>query len=526
MNTPVSTRSAVRLYRFGPYELDLEENELRKFGSHLKLEPKPLQVLIALLDRSGEVVTRSELRALLWDAGVFVDFEKGITVAVTKLRAALNDSSDSPKYIATLAGEGYRFVGQVDGVEFYPVISNDARHLSGVSTVPSPASVATESQNRRVDSEAANLEAATGAKEWEAPLIPVESSRKRRRLVIFAVILLGSVLVVPLLRTKSNQFSRIRMAQVLERMVASQNVAGAAWLFVLNEKGHSISIVNPLTNTTESTLFVSADPRGAAILPDRPIAYISLNSANRVVALNTDTHQIVASIPVGNNPVGLAANPRPPFVYVANNYSNTVSVIDSTTNKVVREVAVGSVPTEVAVNPDGTRAIVTNQSGGTVTVIDSVANAVLATIPVGTTPVGVAFTPTSKFAWITLAGQGEIAIVDMTTQRVVHRVPVGPGPVRVAIGRDGRRALASNFFSNTVTVVDTASLQSIRTIAVGINPAGIALNPAGDLAYVANYGSNTISVIDMSTMAVIGTINVGVKPVEMAVLPCFRAACY
>src|SRR5690242_6400939 len=116
MNTSKITGSRVRLYRFGPYEVDLERNELRKFGVRLKLAPKPLQLLVALLDHSGEVVTRSELRQLLWGEGVFVDFEKGLTVAVTKLRAALNDFPDNPKYIATVAGEGYQFVASAERV--------------------------------------------------------------------------------------------------------------------------------------------------------------------------------------------------------------------------------------------------------------------------------------------------------------------------------------------------------------------------------------------------------------------------
>ena len=114
--TPVKTSETkvapVTRYRFGPYEVDLERNELRKSGLRIKLEPKPLQILLTLLDRTGEVVTRAELQELLWGEGVFVDFEKGLNVAVTKLRAALSDSSEKPKYIVTIAGEGYRFVAE------------------------------------------------------------------------------------------------------------------------------------------------------------------------------------------------------------------------------------------------------------------------------------------------------------------------------------------------------------------------------------------------------------------------------
>ncbi len=71
------------VYRFGPYELDSGHNELRKFGLRLKLERKPLQLLVALVERAGDVVTRSDLQRLVWAEDIFVDFDKGLNVAMT-----------------------------------------------------------------------------------------------------------------------------------------------------------------------------------------------------------------------------------------------------------------------------------------------------------------------------------------------------------------------------------------------------------------------------------------------------------
>jgi Tol biopolymer transport system component/DNA-binding winged helix-turn-helix (wHTH) protein len=114
MNTPTSTRP--RAYRFGPFEADLLKCELRKEGLRIRLERKPWQLLVALLERRGETVTRSELEKRLWPEGLFVDFEHGINVAVKKLRSALLDSVDDPRYILTLPGEGYRFIAQAEEV--------------------------------------------------------------------------------------------------------------------------------------------------------------------------------------------------------------------------------------------------------------------------------------------------------------------------------------------------------------------------------------------------------------------------
>jgi len=85
--------------RFGPFEADLESGELRKGGLRIKVQGQPMRVLAALLERPGELVTREELRQLLWPDVVYLDFEHGLNMAVKKLRAALNDSSETPRYI-------------------------------------------------------------------------------------------------------------------------------------------------------------------------------------------------------------------------------------------------------------------------------------------------------------------------------------------------------------------------------------------------------------------------------------------
>ena len=99
--------------RFGPYEADLATGELRKGGARVPLQDKPFQILARLLRRPGELVTREELRAELWPADTFVDFEHGLNTAVKKLRQALDDSADTPRFVETLPKRGYRFVAPV-----------------------------------------------------------------------------------------------------------------------------------------------------------------------------------------------------------------------------------------------------------------------------------------------------------------------------------------------------------------------------------------------------------------------------
>jgi DNA-binding winged helix-turn-helix (wHTH) protein len=103
-----------RIARFGVFELDYSARELRKNGAKLRLQEQPFQVLVLLLERGGDLVTREEMRQKLWPADTFVDFDHSLNTAVNKLREPLRDSASSPRYIETLARRGYRFIAPVE----------------------------------------------------------------------------------------------------------------------------------------------------------------------------------------------------------------------------------------------------------------------------------------------------------------------------------------------------------------------------------------------------------------------------
>ena len=122
MNQVSATPSPVRFIRFGLFEADLQAGELRKNGLKIKLQEQPFRVLSLLLERAGEVVTREELRQQLWSTDTFVDFEHSLNTSVKKLRQALGDSADNPRFVETLARRGYRFIAPVQRVtaDFIP----------------------------------------------------------------------------------------------------------------------------------------------------------------------------------------------------------------------------------------------------------------------------------------------------------------------------------------------------------------------------------------------------------------------
>jgi len=101
--------------RFGLFELDVQSRELRKQGLKIKLQGQPVEILAVLLERPGETIAREELQKRLWPADTFVDFEQGLNNAMKRLRAALDDDADTPRFVETLPRRGYRFIGAVNG---------------------------------------------------------------------------------------------------------------------------------------------------------------------------------------------------------------------------------------------------------------------------------------------------------------------------------------------------------------------------------------------------------------------------
>ena len=105
---------ARRVLRFDAFEVDLQECELRRSGRRVKIQEQPFQILVLLLERPGAVLAREELQKALWPDGTFVDFEHGLNTAVKKLREAIGDSAEIPRFVETVARRGYRFIGNVE----------------------------------------------------------------------------------------------------------------------------------------------------------------------------------------------------------------------------------------------------------------------------------------------------------------------------------------------------------------------------------------------------------------------------
>ncbi len=130
-----------RLIRFGVFELDAANGELRKAGVPLKMHPQPLRVLLLLVEHAGQVVTREEIQHCLWRDNTFVDFERGINFCINQIRTALGDDADKPRYVETLPRRGYRFIAPIN-VDTAPAVDeriSERQTDQGFSVVAVPA---------------------------------------------------------------------------------------------------------------------------------------------------------------------------------------------------------------------------------------------------------------------------------------------------------------------------------------------------------------------------------------------------
>lgn len=108
-----SQKHHLRRIQFGVFEVDLDSGELRKFGTRVRLQLQPFELLIALLEKPGQVVTREELKARLWPEDVYVSFDQSLNRSINKLRLVLGDQADNPRFIETIPRRGYRFIAPV-----------------------------------------------------------------------------------------------------------------------------------------------------------------------------------------------------------------------------------------------------------------------------------------------------------------------------------------------------------------------------------------------------------------------------
>src|SRR5271165_5034092 len=288
-------------------------------------------------------------------------------------------------------------------------------------------------------------------------------------------------------------------------------------VYITNQGSHTVSVIDPSTNTVVDTVRVGFGPVQAVLAPNGTTAYVLNSGAGTVSVVNTSTNSVTATLKVGLLPSHAAVSPDGSSVYVTNTGSNSVSVISTTTTpqSVVATIPVGFAPVGVAIT--GKTAYVTNAGSENVSVINTTNYTVSAQVRVGAIPLTVALTPDGSSAYVANSGSNSVSVINTSTNTVETTIQVGYGPVDVAIAPNGATAYVADAGAKSVSVINTANNTVTATIGVGADPVDVIISPDGVHAYVTNAGSNSVSVIDTSTNAVSATVPVGVLPANGAI---------
>jgi 6-phosphogluconolactonase len=510
------------LYRFGPFEADTSKGELRKFGSRIRLEPKPWRLLITLLQRPGELVTRRELECVLWGESVFVDFEHGVNVAVNKLRAALCDSVDAPCYLETVAREGYRFLAPVEVERKNEMYVPNDQHPTRLPTPDSEKM----SASRKSDW------IATGA------LIVILS---------LSAGLIGSRWHDPPVRVVRGHS---RLAEIRRFVYVADFTRNAIF-------GYSVSpntgVLEPIAPGPFKT---GEHPYSAAFVPGHRFLYVvNRGRADEVCgdgcsisayAVDSGSGYLVelqgSPFPAGLGPVAIAIHPSGTFVYVANVISNDVYIYTrkatGSLERIASPVSVGTHPFALTIIPSGRFLYVTNQDDATVSGFEiqstgelrPVAGSPFAT---GLRPRSFTIDPLGRFAYVanygvnpylshaaacsgvygSAHGKGctiSVFAVDphSGTLAEIKGSPFesyGTNPVYSVMDSPGKYFFVTNISSNNVSVFQVDSSTGVIRPApgspfpTGEGPISAALDWSDDYLYVANAYSANVSQFEIDT---------------------------
>jgi YVTN family beta-propeller protein len=323
--------------------------------------------------------------------------------------------------------------------------------------------------------------------------------------------------------------------------------AQAARLYVSNEDGHSVTVLDTDSAAVIATIPVGKRPRGMKLTSDGSRLFVAVSGlakcppsvpdeecaklerdleADGIAVVDVAMHKVLQVLHAGSDPEQFALSRDGNRLFVANEDAATVSIVDVRSGAVVGRVPVGREPEGVGVSPDGRWVLVTNESENSVSVIDTNTLKIVKSVEVGKRPRDVAFTPDGRAAYV--SGEFDASVYRMAipqgapVERVLQlRKEARPMALVLDSGRG--RLYVSTGRGGTVAVIDSKSHKLLAEVPVGTRPWGIALSQDGRWLYSANGPSDDVSVVDTQTLRAIRRIPVGRSPWGVVVGPDPRA---
>lgn len=319
---------------------------------------------------------------------------------------------------------------------------------------------------------------------------------------------------------------------------AAEAPAATGRVYVSDERGGTVVVVDAANGSVLSRIAVGKRPRGMALSPDGSRLYVALSGsaiagpgvdestlsppdrrADGIGVIDIATNRLVATLESGPDPETFALSPDGKTLYVSNEDTGRLSAVDTVSGKIRGSAVVGIEPEGVAVRPDGKVVYVTCEGDSTVHALDATTLATLATIPTKPRPRAIAFSTDGKRGMSTDEIGVALTVFDTATHAVVATVSLAsPGsslirPMGIVTAPDGRVAYVTTGRGGSVIEVDLANRTVRRTIAaVGQRPWGLALSADGRKAFTANGPSGDLSIVDLERGVVEKRIKVGDSP--------------
>ena len=285
-------------------------------------------------------------------------------------------------------------------------------------------------------------------------------------------------------------------------------------IFVTNEKGDSISVINGSSLDVEATINVGDRPRGIGLSPDGNELYIAVSEENKIKVVDPKSLKILREFEAGSDPETFAVHPNG-NIYISNEDEAKATVFDPKTGKQLAEIRVGLEPEGVAISPDGKRVIITSESTNMLHVIKASENTIENNILVGSRPRAATFTQSGDIAYATAEISGEVVKVDINNGKILKTGSTGDSkskPKDVLLSKDEKVIYVAGGRANEVIVMNANTLEIIKSIPVGKRVWGLAISKDGKLVFSTNGVSGTVSVIDTDKNVVTKTIEVGKFP--------------
>jgi YVTN family beta-propeller protein len=346
---------------------------------------------------------------------------------------------------------------------------------------------------------------------------------------------------------------------MLSRVICARSAVGALLLltaacgrrskeplvYVSNEDGGDVAVVDPNTLSVVALIPVGKRPRAVKLSRDGKLLYVALSgspragpgvdesklppgdrSADGIGVVDLSRRALVHTYPSGQDPESFDLSLDGKTLYVSNEETAEMSVLDLASGVLLAKVPVGREPEGVTVRPDGKFVYVTSEGDAEVAAIDTATLTVTAEIPTGARPRSILFTKDGATAFVTDELAGSVTVVDVAQNKPTTTIkieqesatPLGPRPMGAVLSKDGTRVYVSCGRAGSVAVIDVATRTQVRMLeGVGARPWGVGMSRDGKRLYTANGSSNDLSLVDVETGKIESRVTVGRLPWGVAV---------